>query len=54
MNCIEQNVVSNWLEEYRRIAAMSTSIERRDHYLRTSEHYTALAEELGVESSGPG
>jgi hypothetical protein len=42
-------------EEYRRIAAMCTSTEMRNHYWRMSEHYRTLAktEEFGVETSGP-
>jgi hypothetical protein len=42
-------------EEYRRIAAMCTSTEMRNHYSRMSEHYRTLAktEEFGIETSGP-
>jgi hypothetical protein len=39
-------------EEYRRIAAMCTSAEMRNHYSQMSEHYSTEAEELGTP--GPG
>jgi hypothetical protein len=35
-------------EEYRRIAAMCTSAEMRNHYSRMLEHYSTEAEELGM------
>ena len=42
-------------DEYRRIAAMCTSTEMRNHYSRMSEHYRTLAKtvEFDVETSGP-
>jgi hypothetical protein len=30
--------------EYRRLAAIDSAIETRNHYLRMAEHYSALAE----------
>ena len=41
-------------EEYRRLAATSSSTEMRERYLRMAEHYSSLAEAAAAEASVQG
>jgi hypothetical protein len=41
-------------DEYRRLAATSSSAEMRERYLRMAEHYSSLAEAAAAEASVQG
>jgi len=39
-------------QRYLQLATIGSSTERRNHYLRIAEHYSALAEELSTPGHG--
>jgi hypothetical protein len=39
-------------QRYLRLAAIGSSTERRNHYLRIAEHYSALAEAEELSTTG--